>query len=125
MGDCSFERDPIEFMYEYFAREAERAEEVGLQKLFIDPGLGFYYKNLQDSAVRVRHQMKTFLNTFRLRALGYPVCHALPHAFEYFGEEVRSAEPFFAVLAAMGKTDLFRTHEVPKVKAVLDTLAAY
>ena len=98
---------------------------VGLQKLFIDPGLGFYYKNLQDSEVRVRHQMKTFLNTFRLRALGYPVCHALPHAFEYFGEEVRSAEPFFAVLAAMGKTDLFRTHEVPKVKAVLDTLAAY
>ena len=125
VGDFSFERDPIEFMYEYFAREAERAEEVGLQKLFIDPGLGFYYKNLQDSAVRVRHQMKTFLNTFRLRALGYPVCHALPHAFEYFGEEVRSAEPFFAVLAAMGKTDLFRTHEVPKVKAVLDTLAAY
>jgi dihydropteroate synthase len=125
VGDFSFERDPIEFMYEYFAREIERAEKVGLQKVFIDPGLGFYYKNLQDSAMRVRHQMKVFLNTFRLRALGYPVCHALPHAFEYFGEEVRSAEPFFAVLAAMGKTDLFRTHEVPKVKAVLDTLAAY
>jgi dihydropteroate synthase len=125
VGDFSFERDPVEFMYEYFAREAERAEKVGLQKVFIDPGLGFYYKNLQDSAVRVRHQMKTFLNTFRLRALGYPVCHALPHAFEYFGQEVRSAEPFFAVLAAMGKTDLFRTHEVAKVKAVLDTLAAY
>ena len=125
VGDFSFERDPIEFMYEYFAREVERAEKVGLQKVFIDPGLGFYYKNLQDSAVRVRHQMRVFLNTFRLRALGYPVCHALPHAFEYFGEEVRSAEPFFAVLAAIGKTDLFRTHEVPRVKAVLDTLAAY
>jgi hypothetical protein len=38
---------------------------------------------------------------------------------------VRSAEPFFAVLAALGKTDLFRTHEVPKVRAVLDTLAIY
>jgi len=125
VGDFSFERDPIEFMYEYFAREVERAEKVGLQKVFIDPGLGFYYKNLQDSALRVRHQMRVFLNTFRLRALGYPVCHALPHAFEFFGDEVRSAEPFFAVLAAMGKTDLFRTHEVPKVKAVLDTLAAY
>jgi|SRR5687767_4555316 len=125
VGDFSFERDPIEFMYEYFAREVERAEKVGLQKVFIDPGLGFYYKNLQDSALRVRHQMRVFLNTFRLRALGYPVCHALPHAFEFFGDEVRSAEPFFAVLAAMGKTDLFRTHEVPKVKAVLDTLATY
>jgi dihydropteroate synthase len=69
--------------------------------------------------------MKTFLTTFRLRKLGFPVCHALPHAFEYFGEEVRSAESFFAVLAALGKTDLFRTHEVPKVKAVLDTLHSF
>jgi hypothetical protein len=69
--------------------------------------------------------MKTFLNTFRLRSLGYPVCHALPHAFEYFREEVQIAEPFFAVLAALGKTDLFRTHEVPKTRAVLDTLRAF
>ena len=30
-----------------------------------------------------------------------------------------------AVLAALGKTDLFRTHEVPRVKAVLDTLAVF
>jgi dihydropteroate synthase len=122
VGNFSFERDPVEFMYEYFAREVERFEKVGLEKVFIDPGLGFYYKNLQDSAVRVRHQMRVFLNTFRFRKLGYPVCHALPHAFEFFGEEVRSAEGFFAVLAAIGKTSLFRTHEVPKVKAVLETL---
>jgi dihydropteroate synthase len=123
VGDLSLDRDPIQFMYEYFAREMQRAEKANLHRLFIDPGLGFYYRNLQDSAVRVRHQMNVFLNTFRLRALGYPVCHALPHAFEYFGDEVRSAEPFFAVLAALGQTDLFRTHEVPKVKAVLDTLS--
>jgi dihydropteroate synthase len=44
---------------------------------------------------------------------------------EYFGDEVRCAEPFFAVLAALGKTDLFRTHEVPRVKAVLETLRAF
>lgn len=125
VGDFSLEGDPIEFMHEYFAREVERAERAGLQKLFIDPGMGFYYRNLQDSAVRVRHQMRVFLNSFRLRTLGYPVCHALPHAFEYFGDEVRTAEPFFAVLAALGKTDLFRTHEVPKIKAVLDTLQNY
>jgi len=29
------------------------------------------------------------------------------------------------VLAALGKTDLFRTHEVPRVKAVLETLSAF
>jgi dihydropteroate synthase len=125
VGDFSFDRDPIEFMYEYFAREVDRSAKAGLEKLFIDPGLGFYYRNLQDSAVRVRHQMRVFLNTFRLRALGFPVCHALPHAFEYFGDEVRNAEPFFAVLAALGNTDLFRTHEVPKIKAVLDTMQIY
>ena len=97
----------------------------GVKKILLDPGLGFYYRNLQDSAVRVRHQMNVFLNTFRLRNLGFPICHALPHAFEYFREEVRCAEQFFAVLAALGKTDLFRTHEVRRVKAVLDTMRIF
>jgi dihydropteroate synthase len=115
----------IPAMQDYFLRQTETAVKEGLDKIIIDPGLGFYYRNLQDSAVRVQHQMRTFLHTFRLRALGYPVCHALPHAFEYFGEEVRCAEPFFAVLAALGKTDLFRTHEVPRIKAVLDTLKTF
>jgi dihydropteroate synthase len=125
VGDLEFSRDPTEAMRDYFAREIETATRNGVDKIVIDPGLGFYYRNLGDSAARVRHQMTTFLNTFRLRTLGFPACHALPHAFEYFGEEVRCAEPFFAVLAALGKTDLFRTHEVPRIKAVLDTLSAY
>jgi len=125
VGDFNLTADAVPMMHEYFAREIERATQCGVKRIFIDPGLGFYYRNLQDSAVRVRHQMATFLNTFRLRALGWPVCHALPHAFEYFGEEVRCAEPFFAVLAALGKTDLFRTHEVARVKAVLNTLQAW
>jgi dihydropteroate synthase len=112
-------------MRDYFARQIEIAQRNGVEKIFMDPGLGFYYRNLQDSAVRVRHQMNVFLNTFRLRALGFPICHALPHAFEYFSEEVRCAEPFFAVLAALGKTDLFRTHEVPRIKAVLDTMKVF
>ena len=124
VGDFDFSADPTAMMHEYFARQTESAARQGVEKIFIDPGLGFYYRNLQDSAVRVRHQMNIFLNTFRLRTLGFPVCHALPHAFEFFGEEVRCAEPFFAVLAALGKTDLFRTHEVPRIKAVLDTLQA-
>lgn len=125
VGDFDLAADPIPMMHEYFARQIEVAQRNGVKRIFIDPGLGFYYRNLQDSAVRVRHQMRVFLNTFRLRTLGFPVCHALPHAFEYFGEEVRCAEPFFAILAALGKTDLFRTHEVPRIKAVLDTLKAF
>jgi dihydropteroate synthase len=125
VGDFDFGADPVGMMHDYFARQIETAQRNGVEKILIDPGLGFYYRNLQDSAVRVRHQMTVFLNTFRLRGLGFPVCHALPHAFEYFGEQVRCAEPFFAVLAALGKTDLFRTHEVARIKAVLDTLRVF
>jgi dihydropteroate synthase len=120
--DFDFSADPVTLMRDYFQRQIDIAARCGLEKLFLDPGLGFYYRNLQDGKVRVRHQMTVFLNTFRLRALGFPVCHALPHAFEFFREEVRSAEPFFAVLAALGKTDLFRTHEVPRVRAVIETM---
>jgi len=125
VGDFDFGTDPVELMRDYFARQIEAAQRQGVEKILIDPGLGFYYRNLQDSSVRVRHQMTVFLNAFRLRLLGFPVCNALPHAFEYFGEEVRCAEPFFAVLAALGGTDLFRTHEVPRIRAVLQTLRAF
>lgn len=125
VGDFDFSADPIEMMREYFSRQIEIAKRKGVEKIFLDPGLGFYYRNLQDSAVRVRHQMNIFLNTFRLRELGFPICHALPHAFEFFQDEVRCAEPFFAVLAALGKTDLFRTHEIPKIKAVLNTMKVF
>ena len=125
VGDFDFGADSMTMLRDYFSRQIERAAGHGVEKIILDPGLGFYYRNLQDSAVRVRHQMTTFLHTFRLRELGFPVCHALPHAFEFFGEDVRCAEPFFAVLAALGKTDLFRTHEVPRVRAVLDTLRAF
>jgi dihydropteroate synthase len=125
VADFQFSADPVGLMHDFFRAQVEMATSQGVARILIDPGLGFYYRNLQDSAVRVRHQMMVFLNTFRLRTLGYPICHALPHAFEYFGEEVRCAEPFFAVLAALGKTNLFRTHEVPRIKAVLDTLRVY
>ncbi len=125
VGDFDFTADPIGMMHDYFSKQIEIGRRNGVEKILLDPGLGFYYRNLQDSAVRVRHQMNIFLNTFRLRTLGYPICHALPHAFEYFREEVRCAEPFFAVLAALGKTDLFRTHEVPRIRAVLETMRAF
>lgn len=125
VGDFDAGPDVPARMRDSFARQIDEALANGVRRLWIDPGLGFYYRNLQDSSVRIRHQMQVFLHTFRLRRLGWPTCHALPHAFECFGEEVRSAEPFFAVLAALGKTDLYRTHEVPKTRAVLDTLALW
>ena len=125
VGNIPLDDDPIPRMADYFSREIETAGRCGLAKGFVDPGLGFYYGNLEDSSVRIRYQMKTFLNAFRLRKLGWPVCNALPHAVECFGDEVRSAEPFFSVLAALGRTDLFRTHEVPRVRAVLQTLGLY
>lgn len=125
VGDFDLSADPVPLLRDYFSRQIELAQRNGVKRIILDPGLGFYYRNLQDSAVRVRHQMDIFLNTFRLRTLGFPVCHALPHAFEFFQEEVRCAEPFFAVLAALGKTDLFRTHEIPRIRAVLNTLKCY
>ena len=125
VGEFNLEGDPAEHLYDHFARQTEVALKNGVTRLWIDPGLGFYYKNLGDSKTRIRHQMRVFLNTFRLRALGFPTCHALPHAFECFEDEVRSAEPFFAVMAALGKTDLLRTHEIPKTRAVLKTLGVW
>ena len=125
VADLDLGTDPAAMLRDHFARQIDLATSQGVTRIWIDPGLGFYYRNLQDSSARIRHQMRVFLDTFRLRTLGWPTCHALPHAFECFGEEVRSAEPFFAVLAALGKTDLFRTHEVTRTRAVLDTLAVW
>jgi dihydropteroate synthase len=123
--DFSLADDPVPKLRDDFARKVDEAVRLGVKRIFLDPGLGFYYRNLQDSQARVLHQMRTFLNTFRLRELGWPLCHALPHAFEYFREEVRCAEPFFAVLALLGQTSLLRTHEVARVRAVRDTLGAW
>lgn len=124
VNDLVLGDDPVPALIEHFGSRIDRAVSEGVERILIDPGLGFYYGNLLDGSDRVRHQVKVFMNTFRLRVLGWPVCHALPHAFDFFEDEVRSAEPFFAVLAALGRTGLFRTHEVPRVRAVLNTLGA-
>src|SRR5258708_37387469 len=100
VGDFNVSADPTAMMEEQFARQIEAATRCGVEKILIDPGLGFYYLNLQDSAVRVRPQMEVFLNTFRLRRLGYPVCNELAHAFDYFGGDARSEGPALSVLAA-------------------------
>ena len=116
VGDLDLERDPIAVLHDFFARQIEAATNAGVSRLWIDPGLGFYYRNLAGQRARVRHQMRVFLNSFRLRALGWPICQALPHAFACFEEEVRTAEAFFAVPALLGQASLLRTHEVAKVR---------
>lgn len=112
-----------EFQNEYFRQQLEVATRAGVSRIWLDPGLGFYYGNSHDGETRVAYQVQVLLQTFRLRALGWPICHAMPHAFHLFREEVRSAESFFAVLAALGGTSLFRTHEVERVRPVLEALS--
>jgi dihydropteroate synthase len=89
----------------------------------VDPGAGFGMARLTDPLERVRHQSVLLLQSFRLRGLGVPVCHSLPSGFSYFEDEVRTAEGFFAVLAGIGGTGIHRTHEVPRVRAVLRAMA--
>jgi dihydropteroate synthase len=111
--------DPLPYLLDHFGPRLERARELGVDRVVIDPGMGFYYANLLDPALRVRHQTRVLAQSFRLRALGVPVCNALPHAFDLFEDEFRKAEGFFAVLAQLGGTHLFRTHEVAHVRTVL------
>jgi dihydropteroate synthase len=113
------ERDALPYLVDHFGPRIEQARSLGVRQVVIDPGLGFYYGNLVDPTVRARHQAAVLAQCFRLRRLGVPVCNALPHAFDLFEDEFRKAEGFFAVLARLGGTDLFRTHEVAHVRAVL------
>lgn len=122
VGDVEREADPFPGFVEHFADRVAQARSQGLERIVLDPGLGFFYGNLTVPSVRVDFQTRVILQTFRLRELGLPVCHALPHAFDLFQEQFREAEPMFAVLAKLGGTGVFRTHEVPQVRAVLDAL---
>ena len=40
----------------------------------------------------------------------------------WFGEEVRSAEHFFAWFAHLGRTGIYRVHEVARTRAALRAL---
>ncbi len=126
VGDFVLSEDMVPLLLDYFRDLTDRAARHGVTKCFIDPGLGFYYKNLQDSAQRVTYQMNTFLHAFRLWSLGFPIFNIVPHAPEVFLEdERRKAEPFFAVLAALGGTHMIRTHEVRALSRVIGALELY
>lgn len=122
VAEVERETDPFPGFVDHFSDRVAQARSQGLERIIIDPGLGFFYGNLTVPSVRVDFQTRVILQTFRLRSLGLPVCHALPHAFDLFQEQFREAEPMFAVLAKLGGTGVFRTHEVPQVRAVLDAL---
>lgn len=113
--------DPIPAMLEHFAARIEAARSVGVRGIAIDPGMGLGFAQ-EDPRARVALQSQVLLGSFRLRALGVPVCHALPHAFALFTDQFRTAEGMFAVLAHLGGTGVYRTHEVPHVVAVLNAL---
>lgn len=122
--DATVGEDPIPGILEHFTGRIDVARAAGVDRIVIDPGMGFYYGNLVDPGVRVRHQTRVLLNTFRLRRLGLPICHAVPHAFDLFEDQFRSAEAFFTVLAQLGGTGVIRTHEVPKVAAVVAAMGS-
>ena len=84
--------DALPYLLDHFGPRIEHARSRGVEQVVIDPGLGFYYGNLVEPQVRVRHQASVLAQCFRLRSLGVPVCNALPHAFDLFEDEFRKAE---------------------------------
>jgi dihydropteroate synthase len=126
VGDFRCHDDMIAEIGHYFQDLTGQAARCGVTKCFIDPGLGFYYNNLQDSRLRINYQLNTFLHCFRLHAIGYPTFNILPHASEIFLEdERRAAEPFFSVLALLGGTHVIRSHEVRTVHRIRQVMDLY
>jgi dihydropteroate synthase len=126
VSDLPLQHDMIAAVNAYLRPVLAQAEQLGLTKCFVDPGLGFYYNNLQDSRRRVQYQLNTFVQCFRLHELGYPTFNILPHAPDIFQEdERRAAEPFFSVLALLGGTHVIRSHEVRTVHRIRQVLDLY
>lgn len=126
VAEFQLQDDMVAEVARYFRQLTAQAEQHGVTKCLIDPGLGFYYKNLQDSQKRINYQLNTFLQTFRLHTLGYPTFNILPHAPEIFlDDERRSAEPFFSVLALLGGTHVIRSHEIRTVHRVRQVMGLY
>jgi dihydropteroate synthase len=115
--------DPVQSMLDNFAARIECARQLGCDQLLVDPGAGFGLPGLTDGPhARSRYQGAVLLQSFRLRRLGVPVAQSLPSALQIFEDQSRSGEGFFAVLAHLGGAGLHRTHEVPLVRAVLESM---
>lgn len=115
--------DLVPFLVDHFAPRLERARALGVDRVVVDPGMGFSFPNL-DGVGKARVQLRVLAQALRLRTLGVPAGHAVPHAFDLFEDEFRKAEGFFAVFAALGGAHLLRVHEVPQVRTVLTAMGA-
>jgi dihydropteroate synthase len=123
IADAPPDVDPMPVLLDHFAPRLAHARSLGVTKVVVDPGMGFYYGNLVDPMTRARHQARVLAQTFRLRPLGVPVCNVLPHTYDVFADEFRKAEGFYGVFAALGGAHLLRTHEVAHLRVVLRGLA--
>ncbi|RYB94620.1 dihydropteroate synthase [Nocardioides oleivorans] len=119
ISDVPPDADPIPVLVDHFTPRLARARELGVDKVVVDPGMGFVYGNLMDPMTRSRHQTRVLTQTFRLRPLGVPVCNVVPHTYDIFGDQFRKAEGFYAMFAALGGTHLLRIHEVAHLRVVL------
>jgi len=126
--DFSNAQDPINLVYDFLAKEIEKATKLGVTKIMIDPALALGYSNFylqyENAPSRVRYQITALLNAFRLKKLGFPVFNMISGPMEFFGEEIRSAQVFMSVFAALGGSNIVRTHETAKIRAILDLLDA-
>ncbi len=116
--------DQVPRMAAQFEQRIAHARESGVTDLIVDPGVGFGF-SLDDAQARAQYQAAALLHTFRLRRLGLPIMHALPHAIDIFEDRFRSAEGFFAVLARLGGTGIYRTHEVSLIRSVLAAMGTF
>lgn len=119
IADVPPDADPMPVLLDHFAPRIAHARSLGVDKVVVDPGMGFYYGNLVDPMTRAHHQARVLTQTFRLRPLGVPVCNVLPHTYDIFGDEFRKAEGFYGVFAALGGAHLLRIHEVAHLRVVL------
>lgn len=110
--------DLAPFLVDHFSERVEHARSLGVDKIVIDPGMGFTFPNLS-GLERARLQTHTVTQSFRLRSVGTPVASVLPHNLDIFEDEFRKAEGFFTVLATLGGVHLLRVHEVAHIRTVL------
>ncbi|MGZ0186608.1 MAG: dihydropteroate synthase [Alphaproteobacteria bacterium] len=112
----------VDAQMEYLRSTVEIAVKAGVERIWVDPGMGVgYYHALPDGPRRIRHQVENTLQAFRFRTLGWPVCITLASPVAMFGEEVRSSETCFGTLAMLSKVNLIRSHEAGRVQPVIDT----
>jgi len=111
--------DIFDHQLTFFRERIALATEAGVERLWVDPGFGFAL-HLPDGPDRIRYQTESILQSFRLRALGWPVTVQLTGAVYLFRDEVRVAQTSAATLAVLSRANLVRSHEVPRVQPVLN-----